>query len=135
MRKPLPMLLLAASLAACGGESAPQAPTDASQPSKEKAMSNPLCSTDKPMPGGWHDAEVGDEAAAALGHVLQRMNSAAQLEEILAVKTQVVAGLNFAIDFRLDNGEVWNTRVYRDLQGNFEMTQSARRGSMTDGCE
>lgn len=101
----------------------------------ENDMSNPFCQEGRTIPGGWYDGEINGQVEVALDFVLARMNSAAGLDEILAVKTQVVAGTNIAIDFRLDNGELWNAWVYRDLQGNFEMTKPAQRGSMTDTCK
>jgi len=49
----------------------------------------------------------------------------AKLDKIVAVKTQIVNGKNYDIDFKLDNGEVWNIIVYADLKGNFKMTKTA----------
>ena len=60
--------------------------------------------------------------------IRDRMNTAAKLKEILSVRTQVVNGMNYAIEFEMDNGEVWNTIVYRSLKGDMEMTQSAQQG-------
>ena len=113
-------------LSACSGSATPI--------EEDTAAVSPFCSDGKAMPGGWRSAGVSEEAKVALDFVVERMNSAANVQEILAVKTQVVAGLNYAIDFQLDNGEIWNTRVYQDLKGNFEMTKPAKRGSMSDGC-
>ncbi|WP_197484047.1 cystatin domain-containing protein [Halioglobus sp. HI00S01] len=141
-------LALALVLAACSDSDGPVEVADnsaaqAQQPAvvevsdkteEEAGVTNPLCHAEEGMPGGWQDADVTEDVEAALNFVLQRMNSAAQLEKILSVKTQVVAGLNYAIDLKLDNGEIWNTRVYRDLQGNFEVTQPAQQGSMTEDC-
>ena len=81
----------------------------------------------KRLLGGWSDSEVTPDVEAALDTVLKQMNTSAKLEKILSVKTQVVAGLNYDIDFQLDNGEVWNTRVFRDLDGNYSMTKTAAR--------
>ncbi len=82
-------------------------------------------STKKSMPGGWSETEVTPEVEKALNFVLQQMNTSAKLDKITHVKTQVVAGINYDIDFKLDNGEVWNTIVYRDLKGNYKMTKVA----------
>lgn len=82
------------------------------------------------MPGSWSQAEVTPDVEQALDHVLQRMNTSARLEKILKVETQVVAGLNYSIDFQLDNGEIWSTRVFRDLSGNYSMTKPATRKGM-----
>ena len=77
------------------------------------------------MTGGWSETKVTPEAEKALDFVLQQMNTSAKLDKIVKVKTQVVAGVNYDIDFKLDNGEVWNTVVYRDLKGNHKMTKVA----------
>jgi hypothetical protein len=60
------------------------------------------------------------------------MNTAARLRSIREVRTQVVAGLNYAIEFELDNGEVWHTIVFRDLDGKYHLTQPARLGPLPD---
>ena len=89
---------------------------------------------------GWNESEVTPEVKAALDSVLKQMNTSAKLKKILGVKTQVVAGMNYAIDFQLDNDQVWNTVVFRDLSGNYTMTKPATRvrgtGSERDahGC-
>ncbi|CAG23808.1 hypothetical protein PBPRB1963 [Photobacterium profundum SS9] len=101
---------------------------------KEKSI-NPRCNTEAGMAGGWYDSAVTPEATAAVDSVLAMMNTSAQLSKILDVKTQVVNGINYAIDFELDNGEVWNTRVYQNLEGKYTMTQPAALGSMTQDCQ
>lgn len=53
------------------------------------------------------------------------MNTTAKLDKIVKVKTQIVAGKNYDIDFKLDNDEVWNTVVNRDLKGSCKMTKIA----------
>ena len=57
--------------------------------------------------------------------VLAQMNTSAKLDKIVAVKYQIVKGKNYDIDFKLNNGEVWNTIVYMDLQGTYKMTKTA----------
>lgn len=80
---------------------------------------------EKSMAGGWNETEVTPEAEKALDFVLKQMNTSAKLDKIIAVKYQIVKGKNYDIDFKLDNGEVWNTVVYMDLQGNYKMTKTA----------
>ena len=96
---------------------------------------NPLCNIDNGMAGSWNTSIVTPEVENATNYVLAMMNTSAKLEKILAVKTQVVAGTNYAIDFKLDDGQIWNTRVFRSLKGNFKMTQPAQQGSMTQDCQ
>jgi hypothetical protein len=85
---------------------------------------------DRSMPGGWSHAEVTPDVEHALDYVLKQMNTSAGLEKIITVKTQVVAGLNYSIDFQLDNGEIWNVKVFRDLSGNYAMIKPATRKGM-----
>ncbi len=80
---------------------------------------------EKQLAGGWSETEVTPEVEKALDFVLKQMNTSAKLDKIVKVKTQVVAGINYDIDFKLDNGEVWNTVVYKDLKGNYKMTKRA----------
>ena len=83
--------------------------------------------------GGWTRQEtVTEDARAALDWVLGQMNTAAGLRGIRGVWTQVVAGLNYAIEFELDNDEVWHTVVFRDLDGKFHLTQPAQLGPRPD---
>lgn len=74
--------------------------------------------------GSWKETKITPEAEQTLDFVLKRMNTAAKLEKIIKVRTQVVAGMNYDIDFKLDNGEIWNTIVFRDLQCNYEITKT-----------
>ena len=92
------------------------------------------CDKSGKLLGGWTTAKVTPEVEAALDTVLTQMNTSAKLEKILGVKTQVVAGMNYAIDFQLDNGGIWHTRVFRDLSGNYTMTQPATQGAGLNDC-
>jgi len=83
--------------------------------------------------GGWsRQDEPTADARAALDWVLGQMNTAARLRRIREVRTQVVAGLNYAIEFELDNAEVWHTIVFRDLDGKYHLTQPAQLGPLPD---
>ncbi|EKM28470.1 2-oxoglutarate dehydrogenase [Vibrio harveyi] len=98
-------------------------------PTQSQSEANPICSAEN-LAGGWSQGEVTPEAQQALDFVLGQMNTAAKLKEILSVRTQVVNGINYAIEFEMDNGEVWNTIVYRSLKGDMEMTQPAQQGRL-----
>lgn len=88
---------------------------------------------DSRLAGGWsRQDEPSADARAALDWVLGQMNTAARLRRIREVRTQVVAGLNYAIEFELDNGEVWHTIVFRDLDGKYHLTQQAQLGVLPD---
>ncbi|WP_045464487.1 cystatin domain-containing protein [Vibrio hyugaensis] len=119
----LASLVCVVALAGCNQKEETVAPTQ-SQPE-----ANPICSAEN-LAGGWSRGEVTPEAQQALDFVLGQMNTAAKLKEILSVRTQVVNGINYAIEFEMDNGEVWNTIVYRSLKGDMEMTQPAQQGRL-----
>lgn len=117
----LATLFSVAALAGCSQKA------EVSEQSQEKT--NPICST-KNLTGGWSQSDITREAKQALDVVLGQMNTNAKLKKIVGVRTQVVAGLNYAIEFEMDNGEVWNTIVYRSLQGDIEMMQAAQQGRL-----
>ncbi|WP_045497896.1 cystatin domain-containing protein [Vibrio hyugaensis] len=119
----LASLVCVVALAGCNQKEETVAPTQ-SQPE-----ANPICSAEN-LAGGWSRGEVTPEAQQALDFVLGQMNTAAKLKEILSVRTQVVNGINYAIEFEMDNGGVWNTVVYRSLKGDMEMTQPAQQGRL-----
>jgi len=79
----------------------------------------------KKLVGGWSKTEVTPKVEKALNFVLQQMNTSAKLDKIVSVKTQIVKGRNYNIDFQLDNGEVWNAIVYVDLDGSMKLTKKA----------
>ncbi len=92
------------------------------------------CQQDDGLLGGWSFTQVSPEVEKALDVVLKQMDSSAKLEKILSVKSQIVAGVNYAIDFEMDNGELWNAVVYQDLDDNYIVTQKAAQGSVNGSC-
>jgi hypothetical protein len=76
--------------------------------------------------GGWSEGEIDEATEDAVAFVLSRMNTSAKLKRILQVKKQVVKGMNYDITFELDNNTVWNAVVYRDLSGEFSITQTTK---------
>ncbi|CAH1606336.1 2-oxoglutarate dehydrogenase [Vibrio jasicida] len=119
----LASLVCVVALAGCNQKEETVAPT------QSQSEANPICNAEN-LAGGWSQGEVTPEAQQALDFVLGQMNTAAKLKEILSVRTQVVNGLNYAIEFEMDNGEAWNTIVYRSLKGDMEMTQPAQQGRL-----
>ena len=81
--------------------------------------------TEQKLTGGWHESKATPNVEKAVDFVLQQMDTSAKLDKIVKVKMQVVKGRNYDIDFKLDNGEVWNVIVYMYLDGNFKMTKTA----------
>ncbi|EGQ7934703.1 TPA: pyruvate dehydrogenase [Vibrio vulnificus] len=97
------------------------------QPSNNR-VGKAICDSQASMPGGWHDAEVDHQVMQAVDTVLEQMNTNSPLKGITSVHTQVVSGVNYAIEFQLENGSQWNTIVYRNLKGEYQITQTAKLG-------
>ncbi|BAJ04237.1 cystatin domain-containing protein [Shewanella violacea] len=104
------------------------------QMAKSEAIISPARAACEQMAGGWIESEVSPQVREALDSVLMRMNTLAKLKQILRVQTQVVAGINYAIEFEFDNGEVWHTQVFRSLKGEYSMTKPAVQGHLSDIC-
>lgn len=87
------------------------------------------------MAGSYRVQEgVTPEAQEALAAVLAQMNTSAKLKRIIEVRTQVVAGTNYAITFELDHGAIWHAIVWRDLQGKYTITQPASKTPFAALC-
>lgn len=96
-----------------------------SEPLPQPLQVNPMCST-KMMPGGWSESEITPDVQRAINTVMSQMNTASQLKKINTVRTQVVSGINYAIEFTLENGEVWNTVVYKNLRNDYMIERVAK---------
>ena len=77
--------------------------------------------------GGWQETEINETVESAVVFVLQAMQKPDQKFEIRKVKTQIVNGVNYDIDFELGEGELWNTKVHRSLDGDFSLMQEAKK--------
>lgn len=67
------------------------------------------------------DAEVVKAAQFAASQLGQ------ELDSIMEASQQVVAGMNYAMTLKLKNGDVYKVVVYRDLQGHYSLTESAKQ--------
>ena len=54
------------------------------------------------------------------------------LKEVLAVYSQVVNGMNYALEFQLEDGTIWSAIVYRNLEGKYTITQTPITGLFCD---
>ncbi|WP_052190973.1 cystatin domain-containing protein [Chitinibacter sp. ZOR0017] len=87
------------------------------------------------LAGSYHpQTSVSPEAEEAAAVALRQMNTSAKLEQILEVRTQVVAGLNYALRLRLSNGEEYQTVVWRKLDGSWEVTQPLNKTPLQPLC-
>ena len=87
-----------------------------------------VCNIRGHMPGGWNEYDATPDAQKAMAFVLNKMDTFASFKQILSVHAQVVSGVNYAIEFELNDGSVWNTVVYRNLDDEYAMTQSPKEG-------
>jgi hypothetical protein len=96
-----------------------------------ETVSSPICASEL-MPGGWQATEITDEAKEALQSALAKIENHAQLKGIIDVRSQVVNGVNYAIEFEMDDGSIWNAVIYRSLEGDYSLSQPAKQGKL---CE
>lgn len=88
-------------------------------------MENCDCGNSK-LVGAFQPTKVDDDVRKATALIIKTMGTPLKLKEILSVKTQVVAGLNYLIVFSLSDGSEWEGIVYRDLDQNYNVTQAAK---------
>ncbi len=91
-----------------------------------------VCNTQGNVPGGWREFEITPDVQRAMAFVLTKMDTLSSFKQILNVHAQIVSGVNYAIEFEMDDGSVWNTIVYRDLDGNYAIVHRPREGKF---CE
>ncbi|ENQ8701819.1 cystatin domain-containing protein [Vibrio harveyi] len=94
----------------------------------QSTTSADVCNTQGNMPGGWNEFDATPDAQKAMAFVLNKMETLASFKQILSVHAQIVSGVNYAIEFELNDGSVWNTVVYRNLDGEYAITQSPKEG-------
>ncbi|WP_180796734.1 cystatin domain-containing protein [Vibrio parahaemolyticus] len=87
-----------------------------------------VCNTQGNMPGGWNEFDATPDAQKAMAFVLKQMDTLSSFKQILTVHAQIVSGVNYAIEFEMDDGSIWNTIVYRNLDGEYAITQSPKEG-------
>lgn len=96
--------------------------------STETTASADVCNTQGNIPGGWRKFEVTPDVQKAMAFVLQEIATPSSFKQILDVHAQLVSGVNYAIEFELDNGSVWNTIVYRNLDAKYTIIQQPKVG-------
>ncbi|MBU0656619.1 MAG: hypothetical protein KJ914_15975 [Gammaproteobacteria bacterium] len=96
---------------------------DASLQQKPVAATTPEQGEEMPpIAGGMSATDTQDaEVVKAAEFAASQMGQA--LDSVLEASQQVVAGMNYAMTIKLKNGDVYEVLVYRDLQGNYSMTE------------
>ncbi|NRF28844.1 cystatin domain-containing protein [Vibrio coralliilyticus] len=108
-------------LAGCATQSQPE-------PEQELAQ-NPIC-MEKGLPDGWSTSSITPEVMRAMDTILGQMNTESPVKQVNQVRTQVVSGMNYAIEFTLENGEVWHAVVNRNLRDDYMIERIAKPGPL-----
>ncbi|OEF27635.1 cystatin domain-containing protein [Vibrio rumoiensis] len=128
-KKLLVVTVGALALMACS--SSPETPDaeTASTGSTQQA----ICEPAKAMPGSWQPAEVTPEAKQAAVLATASMDGGHSLKEIHSVEQQVVAGMNYKVNFTIEDGEAYSTVVFRSLKGEYKLI-SVQPQALVDEC-
>ena len=102
------------------------------QPSVDNKTAEAICRSGDSMPGGWISSEETPEVRKAVQLVIKKMDKPAKLKKMLAVHSQIVNGVNYALEYQLENGTIWSAIVYRDLEGKYTITQRPIPGVFCD---
>ncbi|WP_419536517.1 hypothetical protein [Endozoicomonas sp.] len=102
------------------------------KPSIDNKTAEAICNAKESLPGGWAKSDVTPEAKKAVELVIKGMEKPAKLKKMLAVHSQIVNGVNYALEFQLENGTIWSAIVYRDLEGKYSITQMPIPGLFCD---
>ncbi|WP_105902096.1 cystatin domain-containing protein [Vibrio gangliei] len=91
------------------------------------------CESVKVIPGGWKETEVTPEARQAALLAATSLEGSHSVKEVLSVQEQVVAGKNYNVVFSIEDGTTYETKVYRNLQGQYKIL-SIQPKSLIDEC-
>ncbi|WJT10495.1 cystatin [Vibrio harveyi] len=98
-------------------------------PALKKKM-QAICSSQGGVSGGWQIAKVTPDAERSLSMILHQMNATDKLKQINDVRTQVVGGIHYAMEFELKDGEVWNAIVLHSARGDYMIERHAKKGKL-----
>jgi hypothetical protein len=79
------------------------------------------------MTGGYSVTDIDQDVIDALSFALNDAKSDLNLKKILSAKTQIVAGINYDITYKLENNQVWNVIVYKNLSGHYTVTRNPQK--------
>ncbi|MGO0307401.1 hypothetical protein ACTL6P_12475 [Endozoicomonas acroporae] len=102
------------------------------KPVVDNKTAEAICQAKDNLPGGWTKSEVTPEVLKAVKLVVKGVEKSAKLKKMLAVHSQIVNGVNYALEFQLENGTIWSAIVYRDLEGKYNITQTPIPGLFCD---
>lgn len=104
----------------------------AEQPGVDNKTAEAICRAGDSMPGGWISSEETPEVRKAVQLVIKTMDKPAKLKKVLAVHSQIVNGVNYALEYQLESGTIWSAIVYRGLEGKYTITQRPIPGLFCD---
>ena len=79
------------------------------------------------LAGGWSDTEMNETIQPAFEFALNQLNiNPEDISKIIAVRQQVVSGMNYNIVFELKSKQQWSVFVYKNIEGTMTLTKSKK---------
>ena len=79
------------------------------------------------LAGGWSDTEMNETIKPAFQFALNQLNiNPEDISKIIAVRQQVVSGMNYHIIFELKSKQQWSVFVYKNIEGTMTLTKSEK---------
>lgn len=79
------------------------------------------------LAGGWSDTEMNETIQPAFEFALNQLNiNLEDISKIIAVRQQVVSGMNYNIVFELKSEQQWSVFVYKNIEGTMTLTKSEK---------
>lgn len=120
----------ALALMACSSSPETKDTVETSTASTQEAICEPV----KAMPGSWQQAEITPEAKQAAVLATASIEGGHSLKEIQSVEQQVVAGMNYKVNFTIEDGEAYSATVFRNLKGEYKLI-SVQPQALVDECK
>ncbi|WP_086984354.1 cystatin domain-containing protein [Vibrio aphrogenes] len=91
------------------------------------------CETVKSMPGGWQEAEISAEVKQSALLAVASLEGNHSVKSIQRAQQQVVAGMNYKVEFTIEDDTTYTAKVYKDLKGQYKII-SIQPQSLLDEC-
>ena len=72
--------------------------------------------------GGWTKMEVNDKVKEIADYVISSKQVESKVTKITDASSQVVSGRNYRFKLHLENGDIWNIKVYENLKKEKQIT-------------
>ncbi|QWG09236.1 cystatin domain-containing protein [Flammeovirga kamogawensis] len=70
---------------------------------------------------------MNQEVKNAVNFGLTEIRTTSHLKKIIKAKQQIVSGINYEVEFELENKEIWTIKVYKDLSGNYSLLDKSKQ--------